>query len=201
MLSSERFRDRLTGPNFHKIQKQLQRRGAKIVTCGRFGRVAKTPQMRDLFCKFFNDIFRGRVVLDVGCYLGYFSHLILDSAERVVGVDVDRKYIHTANLLRELLQTESRAAFHCTPIAGFIDDDVRRHGVDACFIHKSAGKMNEENTARLNAIVRSVEVVMTNQLFAFDNDTLKRFDVSEHTDFVSRWPKHWSTSMWLLRKR
>ncbi len=79
--------------------------------------------------------FKGKVVLDVGCHLGYYSVLISSFADKVIGIDISEAEIGRANYFKKVVGSQN-TEFKLYS-AFYLDDKfMEENKIDAIFFHK-----------------------------------------------------------------
>ncbi len=100
----------------------------------RYYRDVSNKKEHDQINKVFKE-FKGKVVLDVGCHIGYYSVLISSFADRVIGIDVSEQEIKRANYFRKIVGA-GNTEFRSYSAFDLDDDFMQENKVNAVFFHK-----------------------------------------------------------------
>jgi len=109
----------------------------------RYYRDTKEKEVHNHMKKVFKQ-FREKTVLDVGCHIGYYGTVISSFADRVIGIDIDKKILDKANHFKKITGAQN-IDFELISAFDLDDKFMEENGIDAVFIHKSVGDL-ESNT-------------------------------------------------------
>jgi len=183
------IKDKYSNGEFTKLYKHLMKQG--FYNNGwnhRYGPFLKNVNSRlDYYCEAF-EYFKGLNVLDVGCFSGFYSFLISDYANKVIGIDIQEDTIAFADILSYRLNP-GNVEFDLKRFFQFVQEGyITKLNINGLFLHKVMGQFHKEDFDFLDSIVKNMKIMITtgpyfkrfnylkgkrfNNLFIYENTNL-----------------------------
>jgi SAM-dependent methyltransferase len=89
--------------------------------------------------------FNKKIVLDVGCHVGYYSVLISSFAKQVIGIDINNKALTKADYFIKLFDSNN-IIFKYFSVFDIDDKFMTQNNVNAVFIHKTVGDVDSNQS-------------------------------------------------------
>lgn len=120
--------------------------------------------MLDKYSQIF-EYFTGMNVLDIGCFSGFFSFLISDYANKVIGIDIQEDTISFADILNYKLNP-GNVEFKLKSFSKFVNEKQHTDlNINACLFHKVIGQFNENDIEVLCDFVKGIKILISGSYF------------------------------------
>lgn len=125
----------------------------------RFKKISESPELIETYYNLF-DNFKYMNVLDIGCFSGFFSFMISNVADYVIGIDKENTPIQFANNIKDRLNI-SNVNFMNTYIGNFVQKSYHTElNINSLFIHKCVGQMVKSEKEELYSIAPSMKLII-----------------------------------------
>ena len=156
------IKDKYSNGEFTKLYKHLMKQG--FYNNGwnhRYGPFLKNVNSRlDYYCEAF-EYFKGLNVLDVGCFSGFYSFLISDYANKVIGIDIQEDTIAFADILSYRLNS-GNVEFELKSFSEFFNESYHiKYNINGLLLHKVMGDFHKEDFDILDSIAENMKIIIT----------------------------------------